>query len=129
MRNRLLSSAIGFLLLQATAAIPQLEPSKELYTTCPDFEHAVIRDVAYIEVSNADLLRWASKRVYPPPQGVPETINVLLEIEGDHAFCAAALNGAKEKQKAAVESALKWRFKKKRGDLKRDITGNLSFRF
>jgi hypothetical protein len=40
-----------------------------------------------------------------------------------------AEGGPPEKQKAAVDAAMQWKFKKNRGDFYGDLMGTISFRF
>jgi hypothetical protein len=105
------------------------EISQQNYSTCPDFEHAVVRNVAYMQVNDSALLKWAAVKIYPDSTSTKEKVRVELQIEGENVFCAQALNGSEEKQKAAVDAAMHWKFKKKRGDFKQDIMGVLTFNF
>jgi hypothetical protein len=75
------------------------------------------------------LLRWAAVKVLPKKTPHPETLHVQLKVEGERVFCAQAADGQPEKQKSAVDAAMRWKFKKKRGKFKDDLTGTLTFRF
>ena len=99
------------------------------YSTCPDFEHAVVRNVVYMRVKESALRRWATAKIYPDTTSTKEKVRVDLQIEGENVFCAQAVNGSAEKQKAAVDAAMLWKFKKERGDFKQDIIGTLTFDF
>jgi len=104
-----------------------ITPSQH-YSTCPDFEHAVIRNVGYVEVSESKLLKWADVKVYPKQTSTPEIVRVNVQVEGETVFCASALSGPADKQKLAVDSVMRWHFKPNRGDFKYYLMGTLSFR-
>jgi hypothetical protein len=50
-----------------------------------------------------------------------------MEIRVHNVFCATAENGPQEMQQAAVDAAMKMKFKKHRGES--NIVGTLRFRF
>lgn len=132
MRNNVI--VIAALLLFAAYALPQalskeIQDSSGFYSTCPDFEHSVVRSVAYVEASKSELIKWAINKPKPEMTARPETVRVRVQVEGERVFCAQALNGPPEKQKDAVGAAMKWRFKKDRGDFKSCVIGQLEFRF
>jgi hypothetical protein len=52
-----------------------------------------------------------------------------VQVEGERVFCAQAIDGPSDKQKAAVDAAMQWRFKRKRGEFKDDLMGKLRFQF
>jgi hypothetical protein len=52
-----------------------------------------------------------------------------VQVEGERVFCAQAVDGPSDKQKDAVDAAMQWRFKKKRGEFKDDLMGTLTFQF
>jgi hypothetical protein len=99
------------------------------YSTCPDLEHAVVRSVAYVQAAETELRRWATVKVSPRKTPHPETVLVQVQVEGERVFCAQATDGPSDKQKPAVDSAMQWEFKKKRGEFKNDLMGTLTFRF
>ena len=99
------------------------------YSTCPDFEHAIVRSVGYVPAEETELRRWARVKVSPRKTSHPETVHVQVQVEGDRVFCAQATDEPNDKQKPAVEAAMQWRFKKKRGEFKNDLMGTLTFQF
>jgi hypothetical protein len=107
------------------------ESTSELghYSTCPDLEHAVVRSVAYVQAAEAELRRWATVKVSPGKTSHPETVHVQVQVEGERVFCAQATDGPSDKQKPAVDAAMQWKFKKKRGEFKNDLMGTLTFQF
>ena len=127
--NRSLVCLAGAVILLCSATPAQDEGRQAYYSTCPDFQHSVIRSVLYIEVPEADLLRWAKAKPHPKPSTQPQALHVRVQVEGEGVFCAQALDGPPDKQKTAVESAMRWRFKKNRGDFKSNLMGTLTFRF
>jgi hypothetical protein len=98
------------------------------YSTCPDSAHAVVRSVAYKLVTESELIKWATVKVYPKKTS-SDLVSVWIQVEGERGFCAEALGSPVDKQKAAVDAALQWRFRKNRGDFNDDVAGTLSFRF
>lgn len=88
------------------------------YSTCPPFEDSLGRNVVYVNATETELRRWATKRVVPRSMGAREIIKVQVQVEGLAVFCAQSLRGSPAKQKAAVEAAMKWEFKQKRGNFK-----------
>ena len=82
-----------------------------------------------MRVKESALRRWATAKIYPDTTSTKEKVRVDLQIEGENVFCAQAVNGSAEKQKAAVDAAMLWKFKKERGDFKQDIIGTLTFDF
>lgn len=99
------------------------------YSTCPDFEHAVVRSIGYIPATETELRKWARVKISPKLTSHPETVHVQVQIEGESVFCAQANDGPSDKQKAAVDAAMQWRFRKKRGEFKDNLTGTLTFQF
>jgi hypothetical protein len=99
------------------------------YSTCPAFEDAIRRNVVYVDATEAELRRWASKQVVPKNAGAREKITVQVQIEDQAVFCAQALDGSPAKQKPAVEAAMKWKFKRKRGEFKEYLLGPIVFEF
>jgi hypothetical protein len=99
------------------------------YSTCPALQDAVLRNVGYVSATEGELRHWAKKKVVPKSFGATETIKVQLQVEGEKVFCAEALNGSPEKQKAAVDAAMKWRFQKNRGSFKSDLMGSITLGF
>jgi hypothetical protein len=99
------------------------------YSTCPGLEHAVVRSVGYVQAAETELRRWASVKVSPKKTSRPETVHVQVQVEGERVFCAQAVDGPSDKQKDAVDAAMQWRFKKKRGEFKDDLMGTLTFQF
>ena len=113
-----------------TSELPSVissEPSG--YSTCPDLEHAVVRSVGYVQAAETNLRRWATIKVSPKSTSRPDTVHVQVQVEGKRVFCAQAIDGPSDKQKAAVDAAMQWRFKKKRGEFKDDLMGTLTFEF
>jgi hypothetical protein len=100
-----------------------------LYSTCPEAEQAAMRNVAYVVVSEPQLRKWATVKPNPLASDKPEPISVLVEVEGERVFCASALNGPAQKQRAAVDTIMLWKFKKDRGDFKDDVIGTITIRF
>jgi hypothetical protein len=99
------------------------------YSTCPDLEHAVVRSVGYIQATETELRKWAKVKISPRMTSHSETVHVQVQVEGERVFCAQANDGPSGKQKAAVDAAMQWRFKKKRGEFKDDLMGTLTFQF
>src|ERR1700676_3023396 len=99
------------------------------YSTCPDLEHAVVRSVGYIQATETELRQWAKIRISPRKTSHPETVHVQVQVEGERVFCAQSNDGPSDKQKADVDAAMQWRFKKKRGDFKDDLMGTLTCQF
>ena len=99
------------------------------YSTCPSFEDAIRRNVVYVAATEAELRQWATKRVAPKSFGAREVVQVQVQVEGSTVFCAQSLHGSPAKQQAAVEAAMKWRFKHKRGDFKDNLLGPITFEF
>jgi len=102
------------------------------YSTCPSrsLEEAVRQNVAYAEVRTRELMKYATVKVSPKPPASCKCrgkIMVNVKIEGESVVCAYALGGHPLLQKAAVDAAMQWRFKKKRQIS--DITGVLAFDF
>jgi hypothetical protein len=114
------------------ATLCQEAPSQSAYTSCPPAVSRGILSDGYSGVSDSELLQYATKKSKPkmPPNCRCEgEILVSVLVKDDRVFCATALNGHPLLQKAAVEAAMLWRFKKNRGDFKNNITGTLKFRF
>jgi hypothetical protein len=99
------------------------------YSTCPDLQHAVVRSVVYNEVPEPDLPKWAKAKPHPRASTLSQVLHVRVQIEGERVFCAQALDGPADKQRAAVKSAMGWRFKSDRGDFNGNVIGTLTFRF
>ncbi len=99
------------------------------YSTCPPFADAIRRNVAYVDATEAELRRWATKKVVPKSVGAREIIHVQVQVEGQAVFCAQSLHGSPAKQRAAVEAAMKWKFKQQRGNFKDNLIGPLTFEF
>lgn len=99
------------------------------FSTCPDAQHAIMRSVLYAPATESELLKWAKSKTYPKATTNPEVIRVQVHVDGDHVFCAQALDGPNSKQKAAVESAMRWQFKPNRGEFKNYVMGTLTFQF
>lgn len=99
------------------------------YSTCPDLEHAVVRSVGHVPAADTTLRRWATVKVAPKKTSRPETVHVPVQVEGERVFCAQAIDDPSDKQKAAVDAAMQWRFKRKRGEFKEDLMGTLTFQF
>jgi hypothetical protein len=99
------------------------------YSTCPDLEHVVVRSVGYVQAAETNLRRWATTKVSPKRTPRPDTVHVQVQVEGERVFCAQAIDGPSDKQKDAVDAAMQWRFKKKRGEFKDDLMGTLTFQF
>jgi hypothetical protein len=99
------------------------------YSTCPDLEHAVVRSVGYVQAAETNLRRWSTTKVSPKRTPRPDTVHVQVRVEGERVFCAQAIDGPSNKQKDAVDAAMQWRFKKKRGEFKDDLMGTLTFQF
>jgi len=113
-----------------TAELPSVIRSEPIgYSTCPDLEHAVVRSVGYVQAGEPDLRRWARVKVSPKKTSRPDTVHVQVQVEGERVFCAQAIDGPSDKQKGAVDAAMQWRFKKKRGEFKDDLMGTLTFQF
>ena len=127
--NRSLVCLAGAVVLLGSATCAEDAGGKGYYSTCPDLEHAVIRSVLYKEVPEADLVNWAKAKPQPKASTQPQVVHVRVQVEGERVFCAQALDGPPDKQKAAVESAMRWHFKKNRGDFNDDLMGTLTFRF
>jgi hypothetical protein len=89
----------------------------------------VVRSVGYVQATEPELQKWATVKISPNTTSRPETVRVQVQIEGERVFCAQATDGPSDKQKAAVDAAMRWRFKKKRGEFKDDLMGTLTFRF
>ena len=83
----------------------------------------------YVNATETELRRWATKTVVPRNKGAREIIQLQVQVEGPAVFCAQSLHGSRAKQKAAVEAAMKWKFKQKRGNFKDDLIGPLTFEF
>jgi len=126
--GRRLVVVLGVAAISAPLSAWSQDASERGYSTCPDVEHAVIRSVLYREVTEPKLLKWAKVKVYPKKSTVPEIVRVRIQVEGERVFCAEALDGPAVKQKIAVDSALRWRFKKNRGDFNDSLIGTLRFR-
>jgi hypothetical protein len=99
------------------------------YTTCPELKDAVIRSVGYVGASEPELLKWAVSKPRPKITSKSELVRVQVQVEGQRVFCAEALDGPLEKQRAAVEAAMAWKFKKNRGEFKDYLMGVIEFRF
>ena len=99
------------------------------YSTCPPFEDSLRRNAVYVHATETELRRWATKKVVPKSMGAREIIQVQIPVEGQTALCAQSLHGSPAKQKAAVEAAMKWKFKQKRGNFKDYLVGPLTFEF
>lgn len=99
------------------------------YSTCPPLEQAVYRNVVYTTASEKQLHRWATTKPSPARTEHPRPLKVMVYVEGAVPFCAQALDGPLEKQKAAVDAVLKWKFKRKRGDSKNDVVGTVTVVF
>jgi hypothetical protein len=80
-------------------------------------------------VPEPDLLKWAKEKPHPKASTQPQVLHIRVQVEGERVFCAQALDGPSDKQKIAVESAMRWRFQKNRGDFNSDLIGTLTFRF
>jgi hypothetical protein len=85
----------------------------------------VVRSVVYNEVPEPDLLKWAKTKPHPRASTLSQVLHVRLQIEGERVFCAQALDGPADKQRAAVKSAMGWRFKSDRGDFNGNVIGTL----
>jgi Carboxypeptidase regulatory-like domain len=99
------------------------------YSNCPDLEHAVLRSVGYIQATETELRKWAKVKISPRMTSHPEMVHVQVQVEGERVFCAQANDGPSDKQKAAVDAAMQWKFRKKRGEFKNDLMGTLTFQF
>jgi hypothetical protein len=99
------------------------------YSTCPPIEDSLGRNVVYVNATETELRRWATKRVVPRGMGAREIIQVQVQVEGQAVFCAQSLHGSPAKQKAAVEAAMKWKFKQKRGNFKDYLISPLTIEF
>jgi hypothetical protein len=89
----------------------------------------VVRSVGYIQATETELRKWAKVKSSPPKTSSFESVHVQVQVEGDRVFCAQATAGPSDKQKAAVDASMQWRFKKKRGDFKDNLVGTLTFHF
>ena len=85
--------------------------------------------MVYVNATEAELRRWAAKQVDPKNSGVRESVRVQVQVEDQIVFCAQALDGSPAKQKAAVEAAMKWEFRRKRGEFKDYLLGPITFEF
>ena len=99
------------------------------YSTCPAFEDAIRRNVVYVDAKEAELRRWATKKVDPKSFGAREKVAVQVQVEDQSVICAQALDGSSVKQKSAVEAAMKWKFRRKRGEFKDYLLGPITFEF
>ena len=94
----------------------------------------MLRDVGYVSATPDELMKYSVHREKANrPARHPEvrgSIPVQIQLEGEKPFCAQALAGDLETQKAAVDAAMKWRFKKSRGAFKHYVLGiiNISFK-
>jgi hypothetical protein len=127
--NRSLIWHAGAVILLCSATWAHDESGEGYYSTCPDLQHAALRSVLYREVPATDLLKWAKAKPQPKARIQPQILHVQVQVEGERVFCAQALDGPSDKQKIAVESAMQWRFKKRRGDFDDYLRGTLTFRF
>jgi hypothetical protein len=128
--NRLLICLVGAVVFLCPNVLAQTNLDEGgFYSTCPALKDAVFRSVVYKEVSERKLRKWATLRANPKATGQPQLVHVRIQVEAEGVFCAQALDGPPDKQKAAVESAMTWRFKKNRGDFNSDVIGKLTFRF
>ena len=124
------SALVAFVILLCGQELLQAQANDSgVYSTCPDFDHAVMRNVVYLPASEAELRKWAVVKPAPSASATPELIRVNIQVEGERVFCASALNGPVEKQKAAVDAVMQWKFKRDRGAFKSDVMGIVSFRF
>jgi len=98
------------------------------YSTCPDLEHAVVRSVGYVQAAETKLLGGLGLR-FRRRRNPVATVHVPVQVEGERLFCAQAIDGPSDKQKAAVDAAMQWRFKRVRGEFKDDLMGTLTFQF
>ncbi len=121
---------IGLLLALRVVCMAQDVDSKAVsYSTCPDGEHLAMRNTAYLPATEENLRKWAVKHPEPKRSSNPETVGVRVMVEHERVFCAQALYGSHEKQKAAVEAAMKWTFEASRGDFNDNVEGELTFEF
>ncbi len=129
--NRSLICLAASVILLCSATRAQDEVNKGYYSTCPDLQHAVVRSVLYKEVPETDLLKWAKAKPRGPELtgDQPDVVHVQIQVDGERVFCAQALDGSADKQKAAVKLAMRWRFKKNRGDFNNYLIGTLTFWF
>jgi hypothetical protein len=100
------------------------------YTTCPDLHESLVQNTAYVEANESDLLRFAKSKPFakcPVADFGRQDIKVQMQIRAENVFCATAENGPQEMQQAAVDAAMKMKFKKHRGES--NIAGTLHFRF
>jgi len=100
------------------------------YSNCPD--NMMLRNVGYAHVSSSELMKYAKVKVQPHAPSscrCAGTVKVQVFVEGERPFCAQALDGHPMLQKAAVEAAMQWRFKKKRPAFREDIYGEIAFDF
>jgi hypothetical protein len=69
------------------------------YSTCPPFEDSLRRNVVYVNATETELRRWATKKVVPKSMGAREIIQVQVQqVDGQTAFCAQSLHGSPAKQ-------------------------------
>ena len=104
----------------------------EPYSTCPPTQQMMKRNVGYVEVGTRELMSYAKVKIQPEKPlscRCKGQVRVMVMVEGQRVFCAAALDGHPLLQKAAVDAAMKWKFKRERPEFRSEIYGVLIFEF
>src|SRR5262249_15606614 len=84
---------IGVLTVVSSLTLAQPPNEPAYYSTGPHLRDALVRDVAYVNASEAQLLKWAKVMPRPKAAKQAQTIHVRVQVEGEEVFCAQAVDG------------------------------------